>query len=136
MLLGLALACQGEGTGLGPRPTLAQGEFLFLTCPSPGAFMQADWMCNTGGIFLHEASKCLPACSPTPRTGAFPLTGNFTSGINTLSPHFSTPTLSRPSPGARVLRHSVVKPTPETCLRGPFPPSNQEKGEEKKYSET
>lgn len=94
MLLGLALARQGEDTGLGPQQTLAQGEFLFLTCPSPRAFMQADWMCNTGGIFLHEASKCLPPCPPAPRTGAFPLTGTFTSGTNTLSPHFSTPTLS------------------------------------------
>lgn len=53
-----------------------------------------------------------------------------------VSPLQYTYTLSRPSPGARVLRHSAVKPTPETCLRGPFPPSNQEKGEEKKYSET
>ena len=66
---------RGRAPAWGPRQTLAQGEFLFLTCPSPGAFMQADWMCNTGGIFLHEASKCLLPCSPTPRTGAFPLTG-------------------------------------------------------------
>lgn len=77
MLLGLALARQEEDTGLGPRQTLAQGESLFLTCQSPGALMQADWTGDTGGIFLHEASKCLPPCSATPRTGAFPLTGTF-----------------------------------------------------------
>lgn len=66
---------RGKAPAWGPQQTLAQGEFLFLTCPSPGAFMQADWMCNTGGIFLHEASKCLLPRSPTLRTGAFPLTG-------------------------------------------------------------
>ena len=77
VLLGLAPARQEEDTGLGPQQTLAWGEFLFLTCLSPRALMQADWMGDTGGIFLHEASKCLPPCSPTPRTGAFPLTGTF-----------------------------------------------------------
>ena len=95
MLLGLAPARQEEDTGLGPQQTLAWGEFLFLTCLSPRALMQADWMGDTGGIFLHEASKCLPPCSPTPRTGAFPLTGTFYFRYKC---PFNIPTLS-PAPG-------------------------------------
>lgn len=90
MLLGLAPARQ-EDSGLGPQQTLARGEFLFLTCLPPRAFMQADWMGGTGGIFLHEASKRLPPRSPTPRTGAFPLTGTI---YFRYKRPFNTPTLS------------------------------------------